>query len=275
MLRKVVLAILLCCCAGNSFAMRVVSVGGGLTEIIYALGAQETLVGVDTTSVYPQAAQTLPQVGYMRALSVEGVLSLKPDVIVLTQDAGPPHSIKAFQEMGLKVVTLNQEASVAALYERIDTLANLFDKKKQGEKLKKELTAQQKQLEKILAKQTEKKKALFILSHAGNSLSIAGQGTAADSVLKLAGLENVAEDFQGYRMLGQEGVMKLNPDVIITTTQGVEAWGSAEKILAQSGVQHTRAAQNNQLHAMEAMYLLGFGPRVISAALELNQHIYP
>ena len=68
---------------------RIVSVSGATTEIVYALGAEKQLVGSDTTSLFPAAALQTPKVGYMRQLSAEGLLSLKPDAVITTHEAGP------------------------------------------------------------------------------------------------------------------------------------------------------------------------------------------
>lgn len=260
--------------AHQAHALRVVSVGGGLTEIIYALNAQDTLVGVDTTSQYPESTQSLPQVGYMRALSVEGIASLKPDYVFVTDDAGPPHSLEQLKQINIDVVKLNSELTLNGLLSRVDKLAAYLGKKNEAELVKKTIVEQEKDLQTQLKKQKENKSALFILSHGGHALSIAGQGTAAHSMLEMAGLKNVAHEFKGYRILGQEGLVGLNPDIIITSRQGVEAWGGESRLLQQEGIQFTKAAQQGKLLSMDAMYLLGFGPRVFQAANELHQKAY-
>ena len=82
-------------------ARRIVSVGGALTEIVYALEAQGELVGVDTTSLYPVVAQQLPQVGYARTLSAEGVLSLAPTQLIATEEAGPQAVLRQVRDAGV------------------------------------------------------------------------------------------------------------------------------------------------------------------------------
>lgn len=257
---------------------RIVSVSGGITEIIYELGAGDALVGVDTTSEYPKATQNVEKIGYMRALSLEGIASLKPDFVFLTKEAGPPHVREQLKQLNINVVELNSESSVEGLLERINTLAILLNKKKEGEILKTKIQKEHKQLIKQVIAETkinkEPKKVLFILSHGGNSLSIAGAGTAADSVLVLAGLKNVADDFQGYRMLGKEGLLQLQPDVIVTSEQGVEAWGGLDQLIKQNGIDLTEAGKQGKVIALDAMYLLGFGPRIVLAAQELHQSVY-
>ena len=91
---------------------RVVSVGGALTETVYALGAGELLVGSDTTSYYPEAAANSPKVGYQRALSAEGILSLSPDLVIMTDEAGPPPVLAQLNSAGVNMLTLNAGRSL-------------------------------------------------------------------------------------------------------------------------------------------------------------------
>ena len=259
-------------------AQKIVSVGGGVTEIICELGACNDLVGVDTTSEFPESVKLISKVGYMRALSVEGVASLQPDVVFLTNNAGPPSAIEQLKQLNIQVVMLNAEPSIEGLKNRVKVLGEHLNNDKAASTLIERISHNQKDLNKLLSLQSKSKgktlEALFLLSHGGHALSIAGKGTSADTMLKLSGIKNSAEQFKGYRMLGQEGIVKMNPDIIVTTDQGIQAWGGADKILQQQGVKHTKAAQNGKLISMDAIYLLGFGPRALLAAQDLHRQVY-
>lgn len=252
---------------------RVVVAGGGITEIIYQLGAQEVLAGVDTTSSYPESAKQLPSIGYMRAISAEGVLSLKPDLLLLTENAGPGKVLGVLKQAGVNIQTLNSEHSIAGLLARVDQVASLLGKQVQGEALKASLQQQQTKLQQRL-KGSESPKVLFLLTHGGRSPMSAGKGTAADAVMALAGAENVVESFHGYRPLSQEAIAVLQPDFIITTEQGLQQVGGADTLLERAGINLTPAAQKQQLIAMDASYLLGFGPRVLQAANQLANQLH-
>ena len=93
-------------------ASAIVSVGGPVTEIIYALGEQDRLVGRDTTSVYPPEANDLPNVGYMRALSAEGVLSLSPDLILARSTSGPPVTLDQLAASSVPIVLVEEQLSL-------------------------------------------------------------------------------------------------------------------------------------------------------------------
>ena len=100
-------------------AQRVVALGGAITEIVYALDAGHRLVGVDDSSIYPAAAKRLPKVGYYRGFSIEGVAALRPDVILASDQAGPPAAFEQLKRLGKRVVVLPSEPSVEALERRI------------------------------------------------------------------------------------------------------------------------------------------------------------
>ena len=106
--------------------LRVVSVNGALTEIIYQLGAEHTLVGVDTTSKYPVQAQSLPQVGYQRSLSIEGVLSLTPTHVIASADAGPPATLIQMQDAGIELIQFEKNYSLEGVVSKIESLAELL-----------------------------------------------------------------------------------------------------------------------------------------------------
>lgn len=255
---------------------RVVAAGGGVTEIIYALGAEEVLVGVDTTSQYPAAAQKLPRVGYLRTLSAEGLLSLKPEVILATKEAGPAKVLDIVDQAGVSVQYLNSDYSIEGLLARIREIAKLLDKQEQAEQLLANILQQNQSLKYTIKQQQDSpKRILFLLTHGGRSPMSAGGSTAADALIKMAGGVNVVDSFHGYRPLSQEAVANLKPDYILTTEQGLRQIGGTDALLSRAGINLTPASQKQQLVAMDALYLLGFGPRVIQAAKELAEQLYP
>ncbi|PIE37360.1 MAG: hemin ABC transporter substrate-binding protein [Gammaproteobacteria bacterium] len=257
---------------------RLVVAGGGLTEIVYAIGGEAALVGVDSTSQYPKAAQALPGVGYMRALSAEGVLSLKPDALLLTDEAGPPPVLAILRQSGLPLHTLKAEYSMVGLLQHIAYIGELLGRSEQSQALAAQIRQQQQVLQQRIARQQRTHaapKVLFLLTHAGRSPMAAGANTAAHALIELAGGRNVVSDFSGYRPLSQEAIASLQPDLILTTEQGLEQLGGAEALLNKAGIKLTAAARQRQLLAMDALLLLGFGPRTVQAASTLNQRLYP
>lgn len=253
---------------------RVVVAGSSITEVIYQLGAEDKLVGVDTTSVYPKATNELPNIGYLRALSAEGVLSLKPDLLLVTEEAGPVKVLEVLRQAGVNVHKVSSDKSLAGVHKQVQEIAKLLAKPKKAAAIQSQLQQQAEALIQQLEGQAGAR-VLFLLTHGGRSPMSAGKDTAADALIKLAGGINVVDSFHGYRPLSQEAVAALKPDFILTTEQGLKQIGGAEVLLNRAGINLTPAAQKQQLITMDATYLLGFGPRVLSAAQELAAKLYP
>ncbi len=167
---------------------RLVSIGGALTELVYALEAQQLLVGVDTTSLYPAAARSLPSVGYARTLSAEGLLSLAPDMIIATEDAGPPAVLRQLEAARVPLHMLRADHRFEGLIERTRQLGELLDRNAQARGLAEQIatqwTATQQQVQRAKAGHAAPR-VLFILSHGMGQVRIAGQDTAADAVIAM------------------------------------------------------------------------------------------
>jgi iron complex transport system substrate-binding protein len=171
---------------------RIVSVGGSVTETVYALGAQEALVGVDTSSTYPEAASKLPQCGYQRTLSAEGVVSLKPDFVILAGGSGPASAIEQLKKLGVPMVKLSDEHSLEAAQEHILQIGSVLGREKAARQLAG-------QIEKRMAeipKTTDHPRVLFVLSRGGGSALVSGKGTAADAMIRLAGGKTWRRDWR-------------------------------------------------------------------------------
>ena len=260
-------------------ARRIVSVGGALTEIVYALGAQGDLVGVDTTSLFPAQARQLPSVGYMRDLSLEGMLALRPSHVIGNEDAGPPAVLRELGSAGITVQIMDSSHRFEGLLERIKRIGLLTGRAAVAEKLAQTLQQQWQQTRNQIVQQGTKQGAqalrmLFIMAHAPNQVMVAGRDTRAHAMLEYAGAVNAVGTLQGYKPLTPEAVIGARPDVILVTEQGVKASGGVDAILKLPGMAQTPAARQRRVLVMEANYLLGFGPRMPAALLELANGLH-
>ncbi len=256
---------------------RIVSVSGATTEIVYALGAEKQLVGSDTTSLFPAAALQTPKVGYMRQLSAEGLLSLKPDAVIGTTEAGPHVVMDQIRTAGVKVELVEADHTWSEVQRKVAAVGRATARVTQAAALQAKLDAQWAEVLATVARKGGKKpRAVFILSHSG-SPQVAGEKTAAHAMFGFAGLENAlitpgsASNFAGYRAMTPEAVVTAAPDVIVTTTQGIEAIGGVEKFWQRPGLELTPAYKRRALVALDALYLIGFGPRLPQAVAELHQ----
>lgn len=255
--------------AADPGAPRVVTVGGALTEIVYALGAEALLVGTDTTSLYPEAARATPKVGYARALSAEGVLSLRPTVLIATAEAGPPAVLAQLEAAGVRLVRGDGGHSIDALLRNVRTVGAALGRSEQARKLAAQVEQQWRATAARIAPRTPAPRVLFVLSHVATNVQVAGEGTAAAAMIALAAARNALTGFSGYRPLTAEAAVAAAPEFILTTTQGAEALGGAERLLAQRGLALTPAARARRVLALDALYLLGFGPRMPQAVAEV------
>ncbi|HBO87465.1 MAG TPA: hemin ABC transporter substrate-binding protein [Verrucomicrobia bacterium] len=261
----------LCCSNIVSKAQRVVAVGSGINEIVYALGASDKLVGNCVSSIYPEDAKTLPKVGYKRMLPSEGIISLKPDLVIMTDEAGPPSVVNQLDQLKIDVIKLSANRSLQNIYDSISVIAEALGKEKESFELIQHLSKQEDELKLKVAALNDQPTVLFILGHGGVA-RVAGYDTAADSMIKLAGGQNVFSEFKGYKPVSPEEIIKMNPDYILATNMGVDQQGGIQKFSQMNGVRDTPAARNQNILIFNSQYLLGFGPRTITAAIDLNSH---
>ncbi len=256
-------------------ARRVVSVGSALTEIVFALGAEKILVGVDTTSLYPEAARSLPQVGYMRALSAEGVLSLKPTLVIATTAAGPATTLDQLKATGIEVAILPDHYDYESVVAKIELVGKLTGKTVEAQRMIAQGRADMADLAAKLAAVPTRPRVLFLLSMGGGAPQAAGANTAADGIIRLAGGTNAVEGYSGYRPLTPEAVIASRADFVLVTRQTVEAMGGIEKILAQPALSRTPAGKAGRVLQFDTLLLLGFGPRTPEAAIQLAEALHP
>ncbi|MGH8805059.1 MAG: heme/hemin ABC transporter substrate-binding protein [Polaromonas sp.] len=260
---------------------RIVSVNGAMTEIVYALGAEKQLVGTDTTSLFPAAALQTPKVGYMRQLSAEGLLSLRPDAVIGTTEAGPSVVMDQVRSAGVKVELVEADHSWAELQRKVAAVGRATARMRQATALQARLDAQWAEVLAQVSTQLarsggRKPRAIFILTHTA-SPQVAGHQTAAQAIFGYAGLANAftgtgsPNPFNGYRPMTSEALAAAAPELIVTTTQGIEAGGGLEKFWSRPGLELTPAYRRRALVALDALYLIGFGPRLPQAVGELHQ----
>lgn len=255
---------------------KLVTVGGAITEVAYLLGAQAQLVGTDTTSMYPIEATKTPKVGYMRQLSAEGLLSLRPDAVIASSDAGPSVALDQIRSAGVKVELIESDHTWDEVQRKLQVVGRLSGREILAKDLQVKLDVQWATVQASVAKHKGKKpRILFILAH-GQSPSVAGEKTAADALIRMIGAVNAMSGknpFNGYRPMTAEAMAGAAPDYILTSTQGIEAQGGIDKFWTRPELALTPAFKHKALVHMDALKMLGFGPRLPMAVLELHEKI--
>lgn len=274
MMKKLALGLLALVCAFNvQAAQRIVVAGGSLTELIYAMGAGNRVVGVDETTSFPPQTDAIPHIGYWKQLSSEGILSLRPDSFITWQDAGPQLVFDQLRAQKVQVITLPRiPATVDKMYANIDTLAESLGAQEQGKALINDLRQRLAKVAQSSASKPAPVRALFILSAGGSAPQVAGKGSVADAVMTLAGAQNVAKHPQ-YRSYSAEALIAANPEVIIVTSQMIG--GDLNRLSTIAGITHTAAWKNQRIVSIDQALILGMGPRVADAVETLHRQFWP
>lgn len=261
--------------AQNTEADRILPLGGSVTEIVYALGEGERVVGVDASSVYPEAATEKPDVGYYRQLSAEGVLSLNPDLILALEGTGPPAVIDQLRSADVRVETIADEPTVAGAKQKIRRVAELLGRADAGDELIAEMERQLAEARTLREDADATPRVLFIYARGSGTMNVAGSGTSAEAMIELAGAENALAGIDGFKPLTAEAVVEAEPDVILMLTRGLDSVGGVAGVLEQPGIELTPAGENRRIVAMDDLLLLGFGPRLGIAVRTLTEQLHP
>lgn len=203
---------------------RIISAGSVVTELIYALGAEQQLVAVDVTSKHLVANQNIPQVGYHRQLSAEGLLALHPSYLVGSNEMGPDSTLANLKSSHVNVLIVPPGNSTEALYQRIDILAELTGTTNKALELKQTVKQDIDNLTQY--ELTPSPKVIFLMLSKGRPATVGGKETTVDKIITLSGAINPAnEAVNSYKPLSIEAVVALQPDYILVSER---AWKSLE-----------------------------------------------
>ncbi|MEM6942427.1 MAG: ABC transporter substrate-binding protein [Pseudomonadota bacterium] len=253
---------------------RIVVAGGDLTEIVFALGAGDSVIGVDQTSNFPPEAAEREQIGYVRRLSPEGVLSLTPDLVIAAHDAGPDIALEQLEAAGVAIARAPETDAAAAIPEKIRFVGQAIDRADAAEALAARFEADFASVKDKVATIGSSPRVLFILGIRNGAPMIGGTGTTADNMITLAGGVNAGAGVEGYKPMSREAIIAAAPDAILVMSQHADRIGGLDAILDLPEVALTPAGQARRGIAMEGMLLLGFGPRTPDAIAELARALH-
>jgi iron complex transport system substrate-binding protein len=251
---------------------RIVALNGTLTEIIFALDAGDDIVGCDTSSIYPEKANLLPKVGYQRALSAEGILSLKPSLILGTSDAGPPNVIAQIKKSVPNLFLFEDTPTLDSVWKKIEWTGKNLGKSKEASKLVGKLQKDYQILQRKIDT-TKKPKILFIYARGAGSVQVAGKENGADTMIKLAGGENAVNGFTGFKPITSEMLAGLKIDFILLPSRSLESLGGISGLKKIPGIELTGAGKEKNIIQMDDLVLLGFSTRVVQGIEELAKLI--
>ncbi|WP_212626553.1 ABC transporter substrate-binding protein [Pseudomonas sp. PP3] len=265
--------------SADELPQRWVSAGGALSEWVSALGGESKLVGVDTTSQHPESLKALPSIGYQRQLSAEGVLSLRPQILVGTEETGPPPVLSQIRSAGVRVELFSAQPDLSTLQGNLQRLGKLLGAEDRATQL---LATYQQALEqqkiRVTREQLTKQSpgVLLVLGHAGGKPLIAGKDTAADWLLQRAGGHNLATH-TGYKPFSNESLVSLDPDVLVFADRAMSGDAARAALFKENPIlASTRAARDGRVIELDPTLLVGgLGPRLPDSVKTLSDGFYP
>jgi iron complex transport system substrate-binding protein len=254
---------------------RIVSIGGAVTEILYALGLNDRVVAVDATSLYPdEALKKKPSVGYFRALSAEGVLGLNPSLVLAIDGAGPKETVSVLEAARVPFVRVPDQYSADGILEKIRLIADATGQQGRGDCLAAQVAADVVALAAQRQRITQPARVMFVISFLNGKPMVAGRNTAADGIIRMAGAVNAIDAYEGYKQISDEAVIAAGPDTVLVMQRGRDNIDAAT-VFSHAAFTMTPAAARRSFIAMDGLYLLGFGPRTATAARDLAERLYP
>ncbi|WP_413468606.1 heme/hemin ABC transporter substrate-binding protein [Mesorhizobium muleiense] len=252
---------------------KIAAIGGSITEIVFALGEQDRLVARDSTSRYPEAALKLPDVGYMRQLSPEGVLSVNPSGILALHGSGPKETVDVLKKTSIPFIEVPERYDHEGILEKIRIVGKALGADAKADALAAEIDVKLKAAEKQTASIKDRKRVLFVLSMRGGKILASGSNTAADGIIRLSGGVNAVDGYSGYKQLSDEAVITARPDVILMMNNAGPGV-SDDELFANPSIRSTPAGAARKVVRMDGGYLLGFGPRTADVIRDLAASLY-
>jgi len=248
---------------------RYISAGGSITEIMYELGLGDQVIAVDSSSYYPPEAFAKPHVGYFRRLSAEGVLSTNPTHLIASNGAGPDEALQQIKNAGVEVKVFKQEIyTLDSWKEYLLEVGLYFDATEQAQDIIDEVVIKLSSMKNSNAKKT----GIFLMDVGDRGPVAAGQNTVPNMLMNLAHINNIVNEFEGFKPYSTEQLIKIKPDVIIMPSHVVERMGGEEQICQNMTIAMTTADQGCDILVLDALLALGFGTRIDDAVETLVNH---
>ncbi|GAB6261866.1 heme/hemin ABC transporter substrate-binding protein [Photobacterium sp. R1] len=255
---------------------RLISAGSGITELVYAMGAEDQLVAVDITSK-SYVHDDIPKLGYHRQLSAESIIALAPDHLLGSEEMGPESALSLLRQAGIQVDILNSGETIADLMQRIQQVGQLTGKTQNAEALAAEVQHRISVIEQRLANQKSRKRILFLTIHGGRAPMVGGSNTTANTLIQLAGgLNPAAIQIDAYKPLSSEAMVEMQPDVILLSTHTSQSIGGKDGLLKTLPLlAATPAGQNKAIITVDGTALIGgLNLKTLEEAARLNQTLY-
>lgn len=256
---------------------RIVVLNGDIAEVVYALGLGDNVVGTDTSATYPEGAKAKQSIGYQRTLSAEGIISLKPTLVIGNEVAGPAAVLEQVRATGVTTVLLKDVTSLEGVYEKIANVSTALGVPNRGTLLNQQVKTDVDAATALAAKATSKPKVAFLYLRGASTQQIMGSGSRADVLIAAAGGVDagVAAGVKGSAPITAESLVTAAPDVLLLLSAGLQSVGGTDGLLKIPGISETPAGKSKRVVDLDDQYLLGMGPRTGLALMDLVKALHP
>jgi iron complex transport system substrate-binding protein len=257
---------------------RIVSLNGDITETIFTLGLGNRLVGVDTSALYPPArVARIKKIGYQRTLSAEGILSLRPTLVIGSAEAGPPEVINQLKTAGVTVVIIRANDGLLAGPWKLREVGKALGVPRRGARLAKQVSRQVSLAGREARTAREHPRVAFLYLRGPRTQLIAGTRTRADTMIRAAGGVNAGAEIgiDDYKPITAEALVSSRPDILLVLDDGLASVGGVPGLMRIPGVAQTPAGRNRRVLHYDDLLLLGLGPRTGRALRALVRGFHP
>lgn len=262
-------------CASGTRPPRLLVLDSTLAEIIVALGGAGLVVGMASGIDHlPELAGT-PQLPGFRQTSAESILALAPDVLLMGSERALPQTLEQVASAGVQVIRLGDEATEAAARQRIHAIAELLERPELGKAVADRFSRAMQDTLTWVAGAGSQPRAIFILAGGGRPTVAGGRGTNTAALLEMAGAHNVADGFEGYKIMSQEALLVAAPEFILTNAEGLVRNNGVPIVLTAPGASATPAARSGRLITIPSRYLQGLGLSTPEGIRLLANHFHP
>jgi iron complex transport system substrate-binding protein len=254
---------------------RIVCAGGDVTEIVARLAGIEAIGGVDTTSRVPPEVKNLPSIGYLRQISAEGILSLKPTLLIANRDLGPPNAVEQIRSAGVRVEIVDFPLNGEGMAAKVRHVGKIIGHEREAQALAETVAAGMVDLARRLDGISTKPSIGFIRSIDGGTPMAGGKMGLVDATYALAGGSNAFESFTLFKPVSREVLAASPPDFIVVDESAVSAAGGTESFTYQLGLSTAFAAKPDRLVSADLATMFAFGPSAVNEITALARRLHP
>ncbi|HEX5408208.1 MAG TPA: ABC transporter substrate-binding protein [Gemmatimonadaceae bacterium] len=257
---------------------RVVSVSKQINEFLYAIGGQSDLVAVDLTSIYPPEIRTLPTVGYHRALSAEGIISMRPTLFLTDGNVGPDAVLQQLRAVGIPIEVMRPGGTLDSAEILLTNLGRYFHREQAADSVLARWKTGMSAVWADTARWNSQRRPRVLLMHFGqiiNNYLAVNRGSPADQMIRWAGGENAMDSLGGMTRITPELIARAAPDVIIATEVGFDRYGDAKQFAAMPGISLTPAGRSGRIYRITEQEVMYFGPRTPATVKKIAAMLHP